>query len=138
MGIYGDKLVNQQMGRGLPLLNIHERVLGVLGCRFVDEVLIDAPYQVSPEMISSLNLQQVIGWKDEDAEDQPKGSKDRYRFAEQTGIFMSLPSPSNFRLERVVERIQKDQDSYEAKFERKMKAETQFYQEKYGGSSSRR
>ena len=38
------------------LMNLHERVLSVLGCQYVDDVLIDAPYDITPEMISRLNI----------------------------------------------------------------------------------
>jgi ethanolamine-phosphate cytidylyltransferase len=35
---------------------MQERVLSVLGCRHVDDVLIDAPWEVSRELIASLNV----------------------------------------------------------------------------------
>ena len=41
-------------------MNLHERVLSVLGCRFVDDVLIDAPWVITPDMIASLNIAEVI------------------------------------------------------------------------------
>ena len=31
----------------LPIMTLHERVLSVLGCKYVDDVLIDAPYSIS-------------------------------------------------------------------------------------------
>jgi ethanolamine-phosphate cytidylyltransferase len=120
----------------LPLLNLHERVLSVLGCRFVDDVLIDAPYQITQEMISSLNLGEVIhGTK---SDDMGGTSTDdlRYKHAKEAGIFTVLKSPSGFQLGNIVNRIHKNQDTFQAKFERKMKAENHFYQQKYRDSRS--
>ena len=52
IGIHSDVVVNKHQGSNLPIMNLHERVLSVLGCKFVDDVLIDAPYTITPEMIA--------------------------------------------------------------------------------------
>ena len=41
-------------------MNVHERTLSVLACKFVDEVVIGAPYCVTKEIIESLNINVVI------------------------------------------------------------------------------
>merc|ERR1719223_397775 len=53
VGIHGDAVVNRERGCNLPIMNLHERVLAVMGCRFVDDVLIDAPTQITSAMIAS-------------------------------------------------------------------------------------
>jgi predicted sugar kinase len=40
-----------------------------------------------------------------------------------------IESPSNFKLGSIVKRIQKNQETFQAKFKRKMKAESDFYKE---------
>ena len=35
-----------------PIMNLHERSLSVLACRYVDEVIIGAPWEVSKDMVS--------------------------------------------------------------------------------------
>jgi ethanolamine-phosphate cytidylyltransferase len=133
VGIHGDAVVNQTRGMNLPILNLHERVLSVLGCRFVDDVLIDAPYEITPEMISSLRIGEVIhGTCDED-EAYCNDADERYRHAREAGIFRVVESPCDFRLESIFKRIHKNQEAFQARFERKMKAETQHYKAKYGG-----
>jgi glycerol-3-phosphate cytidylyltransferase-like family protein len=37
----------------LPIMTLHERVLSVLGCKYVDDVLIDAPYMISQVLSNS-------------------------------------------------------------------------------------
>lgn len=34
-----------------PIMNLHERSLSVLACRYVDEVIIGAPWEVSKDMV---------------------------------------------------------------------------------------
>lgn len=41
-------------------MNLHERVLSVLGCKYPDDVLIDAPAEITPDMIASLKITEVV------------------------------------------------------------------------------
>jgi ethanolamine-phosphate cytidylyltransferase len=117
-------------------LNLHERVLSVLGCRYVDDVVIDAPYAITPEMIASLKLAEVIhGIGFEDLE-YCSDMDDRYRHTKEAGIFHVIKSPNNFSLAKILKRISKNQELFQARFEKKMKAEAQHYTQKYGDSLS--
>mmetsp|Transcript_50429 Transcript_50429/g.58277 ORF Transcript_50429/g.58277 Transcript_50429/m.58277 type:complete len:433 (-) Transcript_50429:1513-2811(-) len=135
VGIHGDACVNKIRGMNLPLLNLHERVLSVLGCRFVDDVLIDAPSKISSEMIASLRIAEVIhGTCDED--DSYCSDKDeRYKCAKEMGIFHVVKNPSTFRLKTIFERVRKNQETFRTRFERKMNSETQHYKQKYRDNS---
>jgi len=66
VGIHGDAVVNRVRGSNLPLMNLHERVLSVLGCRYVDDILIDAPYVITTDMMKSLNISEVVHGKNSD------------------------------------------------------------------------
>lgn len=39
-------------GAHRPIMNLHERSLSVLACRYVDEVIIGAPWEVSRDTVS--------------------------------------------------------------------------------------
>ena len=41
-------------------MNLHERVLSVLGCKYTNDVLIDAPLEITPDMIASLKISEVV------------------------------------------------------------------------------
>lgn len=41
-------------------MNLHERLLSVLGCKFMNDVLIDAPVEITPDMIASLRITEVV------------------------------------------------------------------------------
>ena len=136
VGIHGDSTVNRIRGMNLPIMNLHERVLSVLGCRYADDVLIDAPYEISNEMIASLNISEVIGTRVYDScssscDDIQDHHHARYRPAEESGLLHYLDVESNFDIVRIVDRIQKNQAAYQAKFDRKMEAERRFYQQKH-------
>jgi len=88
VGVHNDSVVNQRRGKNLPIMNLHERVLSVLGCKWVDDVLIDAPHIITEEMIQSLNISVVVtgsvavrnkgrhlpGWSSEEESDSEEPS----------------------------------------------------------------
>lgn len=46
-------------GENYPIMNLHERVLSVLACRYVSEVVIGAPYKVSKELMDHFKVDMV-------------------------------------------------------------------------------
>jgi len=136
VGIHGDACVNEIRGMNFPLLNLHERVLSVLGCRYVDDVLIDAPYEISSEMIASLKIAEVVhGACDSDGEIYSEEHK-RYKHAREKGIFRPLKNQSVFSLKTIFERVSRNQETFRARFERKMNSEAQHYKQKYSGTKA--
>ena len=43
-----------------PIMNLHERVLAVLACRYVNEVVIGAPYVITRETMEHFNVDVVV------------------------------------------------------------------------------
>lgn len=139
VGIHGDALVNRTHGMNLPLMNLHERVLSVLGCRYVDDVLIDAPLEITPEMITSLNISEVIHGTAPLRPDNNNGSSSsyynqtlssyediRYRHVKNLNIYTTIPYPTSFRITSVLKRIHTNQEAFQAKFETKMESERRY------------
>jgi ethanolamine-phosphate cytidylyltransferase len=60
VGVWADDIVNYFRGSNYPLLSLHERVLMVLACKYVDDVVIGSNYQVTKDMIKSLNISKVV------------------------------------------------------------------------------
>lgn len=52
VGLHDDRCVNQYKGLNYPIMNQFERALCVLQCRYVDAVVIGAPYIPTPELFS--------------------------------------------------------------------------------------
>ena len=111
----------------LPVLNLHERVLSVLGCRHADDVLIDAPYEITGDMLDSLNISEVIQLVDDDDVDS---NSSRFRVAEQRGMLHRMEIDCGFSVGSIVQRIQRNQDAFQARFDRKMAAEKTFFKQK--------
>jgi ethanolamine-phosphate cytidylyltransferase len=60
VGVWGDDIVNYFKGSNYPILSLHERVLMVLACKYVDDVIIGSNYEVTKDLIKSLNIQKVV------------------------------------------------------------------------------
>lgn len=139
VGIHGDAVVNKRRGGNLPLMNLHERVLSVLGCKYMDDVLIDAPLEITPDMIASLRITEVVHGTESDGYSD---FDDRYRYAKEMGIFSTMQSPSEFKLGNILSRIQLKQTEFQSKIDRKKKAERERFDNKWhkngekNGSSS--
>ena len=92
VGIYSDFTIQQQQQQKgasnakakassllLPFLNNNERLLSLLGCRYVDDVVVDAPYVVSSEMIQMLGIDEVVYAVEEDEDDTGRRAVTRRR-----------------------------------------------------------
>jgi hypothetical protein len=60
VGIYNDALSNKILGPNLPILTLNERVLSLMGCKYADDVLMDAPYVLTHDMIAALKISVVL------------------------------------------------------------------------------
>merc|ERR1711957_420612 len=138
VGIHNDSVVNRERGCNLPLMNLHERVLSVMGCRHVDEVLIDAPRTITPQMISSLKINEVVKGPNGDSDDDNKSCEkdEHYKAAIDAGIFTEITVPIDCNLSSILDRIQENQQAFPAKITKKKKAEQEFYNQKYNKSSN--
>mmetsp|Transcript_27433 Transcript_27433/g.58956 ORF Transcript_27433/g.58956 Transcript_27433/m.58956 type:complete len:560 (+) Transcript_27433:50-1729(+) len=137
VGIHGDSVVNKRRGGNLPLMNLHERVLSVLGCKYMNDVLIDAPMEVTPDMIASLRITEVVHGTESDDSSNDFSFDDRYRFPKEMGIFTTIQSPSKFKLQNIVSRMQKKQVEFQRKIDRKKAAEREWFDNKYQNGSNK-
>lgn len=60
VGLHTDPVVNRYKGSNYPIMNLHERTLSVLACRYVDEVVIGAPYKVTKELLEHFKVDLVV------------------------------------------------------------------------------
>jgi ethanolamine-phosphate cytidylyltransferase len=59
VGLHTDPVVNMYKGSNYPIMNLQERVLSVLACKYVSEVVIGAPYVVTSDLIEHFNISVV-------------------------------------------------------------------------------
>jgi len=60
VGLHTDQVFNRYRGSNYPIMNLHERVLSVLACRYVNDVIIGAPYSVSSELMNQFKIDIVV------------------------------------------------------------------------------
>jgi ethanolamine-phosphate cytidylyltransferase len=60
VGIHSDPVVNRYKGQNYPIMNVHERTLSVLACKYVDEVVIAAPYSVTKDLMNHFKVDVVV------------------------------------------------------------------------------
>lgn len=60
MGIHTDEDVTERRGTHLPIMNLHERSLSVLACKYVDEVVIGSPTVLTDDLIKTFNISVVV------------------------------------------------------------------------------
>ena len=60
MGLWDDEMIRYYRGSKYPLQGLQERLLMALSMRYVDDVVIGAPYIVTDDLIKSLNIKKVV------------------------------------------------------------------------------
>jgi ethanolamine-phosphate cytidylyltransferase len=103
VGLHDDKTINEYKGRNYPIMNLHERVLGILSCRYVDEVIIGAPWAVTKDMIQSMHIQFVVHGKR--PVDMLPGHQDPYAEAKAAGVYTEVDSGNPLTTSQIVERV---------------------------------
>lgn len=63
VGLHTDPIVNMYKGSNYPIMNLHERTLSVLACKYVSEVVIGAPYLVTPDLLDHFDIKVVAHGK---------------------------------------------------------------------------
>jgi len=142
VGVFCDSLVNKYRGINFPIMNMNERLLSVLGCKWVDDVLIDAPFEIDEKMIKSLNICVVLSGKSKSDQYtlKPEQGKPKRNFAvaKKLGIFQELilgdAEFEELTTSGLLLQINKNREQFQSKFTRKKKSEDQYYQERYKGA----
>jgi len=103
VGVHTDEEVNRVKGENHPIMNLHERVLGVLSCRYVDEVIIGAPYKVDEAFIKMQEINVVVHGRQE-AMPCEDGS-DPFSVPKDLGIFVEVDSDCEVTTTMIIDRI---------------------------------
>jgi len=126
VGVFSDDVVNQMQGANFPIMNLNERVLSVMGCSHVSDVLLDAPKDIEEDMIASLKIS-IVAHASEPGECVHESL---YELPRKMGIFREIKCQSSLQASDVIARIHKNREQYEKKFEAKSKKEQDFWSQK--------
>ncbi|CAG9580103.1 putative ethanolamine-phosphate cytidylyltransferase [Leishmania major strain Friedlin] len=103
-GVYEDQVVNEHKGKNYPIMSFNERVLGVLSCRYVDEVVMGVPFDVSKDVIDGLHINVVVGDKFSDLVVEEGGST-RYEVPKAMGIYHEVDSGCILSTDSLIDRV---------------------------------
>ncbi|KAI9490624.1 hypothetical protein BDB00DRAFT_836634 [Zychaea mexicana] len=119
VGVHDDQTVNAIKGANYPLMNLHERALSVLACRYVDEVIIGAPYSVTEDILTKEYHAHVVAHSKTPTEPDLDG-KDPYQLAKDRGLYTEIDNPSStLTTESIIQRIIENRVLYEERQRRK-------------------
>lgn len=112
VGVHDDSVIQQHKGMHYPIMNLHERVLSVLSCRYVDDVVIGAPFILTRDLIDSLKVNMVVSGSSRDVQ----YSVDPYAIARELGIYTCIESPRpQLTTTAIVKRIVQNAQQYESR-----------------------
>nr|XP_039263385.1 ethanolamine-phosphate cytidylyltransferase-like [Styela clava] len=126
VGLHTDTEVNRYCGSNYPIMNLHERVLSVLACRHVDEVVIGAPYTVSRDIMAHFKVNLVIHGNSKVYADSVGG--DPYAEPKKQEKFRLIGTESTLNTAGLVQRIIEHRQLYEARNLKKEKKELAVYE----------
>lgn len=102
IGLYGDDPLNR------PILNLNERVMNLLSCKYVNEVLIDAPRKVTHDLMNHFGVDMVYHGRFFDS----IHDFDPYEIPRKRGKFENIDSGSDVTTDKIIERIKKHDEQY--------------------------
>ena len=99
VGIYADDVLEAYKRK--PILTMEERAASVAACRYVDEVLLNAPLRVDANWIAKYDIHLVVHG-DDFSEEQ---FQDYYGVPIEMGIFRTVPYTPGISTSEIIRRI---------------------------------
>jgi ethanolamine-phosphate cytidylyltransferase len=133
VGVHDDQTINEKRGKNYPILNLQERVFNLLALKYVDDVVIGAPWIITQDMIKSLRVNMVVhGTQPKYDEDYNIASEidDPYAVPKNLGIYKEVYSEYDLNSEVLVKRIFDKRDHYLKKYQKKSTSEKGYYENK--------
>jgi ethanolamine-phosphate cytidylyltransferase len=113
VGVHDDSTVNRIKGGNFPIMNLHERILGVLSCRYVDEVIIGAPYSVTQDVLNKVYKVSIVAHGSNNVV-LDIDNQDPYRLPKELSIFRIIDTPfSKLTSNEIIRRIIARREEYE-------------------------
>ncbi len=99
VGIYADDVLEAYKRK--PILTMEERAASVAACRYVDEVLLNAPLRVDADWIARYDIHLVVHGDDF----TPEQFQDYYGVPIEMGIFRTVPYTPGISTSEIIRRI---------------------------------
>jgi len=126
VGLHTDQEVNRYRGENYPIMNLNERTLSVLACRYVSEVVIGAPYTVDKNLMDHFNVDLVCHGSTEVI---PNAfGDDPYLTPRAEDKFKIVLSGSDMNTDNIIDRIISNRKRFQDRNEKKQKKEKAAYE----------
>jgi ethanolamine-phosphate cytidylyltransferase len=115
-GIHSDKVINDWKGQNYPIMNIFERSMCVLQCRYIDSLVLDAPFIPDAAFLDS--LEQTYGGKVEAVYHGPTqfmaAEENTYDEAKKRGIYKEIGPHgwADLNATAIMDRIMSEKERY--------------------------
>eukprot|EP01128_Nolandella_sp_AFSM9_P005420 TRINITY_DN2608_c0_g1_i1.p1 TRINITY_DN2608_c0_g1~~TRINITY_DN2608_c0_g1_i1.p1 ORF type:complete len:405 (+),score=98.71 TRINITY_DN2608_c0_g1_i1:32-1216(+) len=122
VGVLDDTAANNLKSGNWPVMNLNERVLSVLSCRYLDEVIIGCPSQVTLEFLERYNIDIVFYGSVVDPSYRPGKSLARFSQLPESKLH-PLPSNKAITSSDIVSRIIKNRAAFAERNQKKVDRE---------------
>lgn len=129
VGVLDDQTVNSYRGGNLPIMNVYERVLTVMGCRYVDEVVIGSPLVLSRDFIDSMRISAVVHGRAPAHEASASSAAadaaavDFYKVPKELGIYHQVDSQCDVTTSLIIDKILENRRLFEERNRKKEEKE---------------
>lgn len=123
VGVHSDSLINSKKGHNYPIMNQLERALCVLQCRYIDGVILNAPWAIEQPYFDQIEgtIGKFNGVYHGPTEVAGEGEQDPYKLAKQLGIFHTIGRHkyADMSAKTIVDRVLQSQELYEERQRKK-------------------
>jgi ethanolamine-phosphate cytidylyltransferase len=133
VGVHDDLTINENRGKNYPILNLQERVFNLLALRYVDDVVVGAPWNVNEDLIRTLKINIVargIHAKYDDDYLIKCEKDDPYFIPKSLNILHEIHHDYDMNSEVLVKRVFEQRDHYLKKYQKKSNSEKGYYENK--------
>ena len=129
VGIHDDGVVSKAKGLNNPILTLNERVLPVLAMKYVDEVIIGAPWNITQEAMKSLGVNIVVEGHMTSGKEYPD-LEDPYKIPKDMGIYKVIQTDTSFYLDTIIDRVIQNKKMIQETYDNKIKKQNNYYEHK--------
>ena len=132
VGVFDDDTVHKMKGANFPIMNLYERVLNVCACKWVDEVIIGAPLELTEEIIRNMNISLVVEGTRSGSSAMRDSTIDQVNeVPKRLGIFQKISSDwGSLNIQQIANRIIENRAVYLKRNAKKVTQEEEFYKQR--------